>query len=137
SRTVWMARAWSAWAPWLKLTRNTSAPAMASSRTLSTPRLAGPRVATMRALRSRIMGRALGFRSQPYQGTLRRGWRIGAGRAPGPDRLTQTLELFPIGNCAASALIDEAGRHVWACAPRVDGDPFFSALLGGKDAAEE
>jgi GH15 family glucan-1,4-alpha-glucosidase len=47
--------------------------------------------------------------------------------------LSQTLELFPIGNCAASALIDEQGRYVWACAPRVDGDPFFSALLGGRD----
>jgi len=45
--------------------------------------------------------------------------------------LSQTLELFPIGNCAASALIDEAGRYVWACAPRVDGDPFFSGLLAG------
>jgi GH15 family glucan-1,4-alpha-glucosidase len=47
--------------------------------------------------------------------------------------VTQSLELFPIGNCAASALIDEGGRYVWACAPRVDGDPFFSALLGGTD----
>ena len=46
-------------------------------------------------------------------------------------RVTQNLELFPIGNCGASALIDEAGRFVWACAPRVDGDPFFSALLNG------
>jgi len=55
----------------------------------------------------------------------------------GTAALSQTLELFPIGNCAASALIDDAGRFVWSCAPRVDGDPFFSALLGGKDAAEE
>ena len=47
--------------------------------------------------------------------------------------MKSNLELFPIGNCAASALIDEAGRYVWACAPRVDGDPFFSALLGGRD----
>ena len=51
--------------------------------------------------------------------------------------MSQSLELFPIGNCAASALIDEAGRYVWACAPRVDGDPFFSALLGGSDPADE
>jgi GH15 family glucan-1,4-alpha-glucosidase len=50
--------------------------------------------------------------------------------------LSQTLDLFPIGNCAASALIDRAGRYIWACAPRVDGDPFFCALLGGKDPAE-
>jgi len=50
--------------------------------------------------------------------------------------LSQTLDLFPIGNCAASALIDRAGRYVWACAPRVDGDPFFSALLGGRDPGD-
>ncbi|HEY0437347.1 MAG TPA: trehalase-like domain-containing protein, partial [Phenylobacterium sp.] len=50
--------------------------------------------------------------------------------------MTGSLELFPIGNCAASALLDEAGRFVWACAPRVDGDPFFSSLLSGRDAGD-
>jgi len=45
---------------------------------------------------------------------------------------TQTLDLAPIGNCAASALIDRNGRFVWACAPRVDSDPIFGALLGGQ-----
>jgi len=49
--------------------------------------------------------------------------------------MNQTLDLFPIGNCAASALIDRAGRFVWACAPRVDSDPMFCALLGGRDPA--
>ncbi|MBA4012507.1 MAG: glucoamylase [Phenylobacterium sp.] len=44
--------------------------------------------------------------------------------------MTQSLDLFPIGNCAASGLIDRAGRLAWACAPRVDGDPMFCALLG-------
>jgi len=44
------------------------------------------------------------------------------------------LDLFPIGNCTASALVDREGRFVWACVPRVDGDPFFSALLGGREA---
>lgn len=42
------------------------------------------------------------------------------------------LDLAPIGNCAISALIDRYGRHVWACAPRVDGDPVFSALMNGE-----
>ncbi|WP_293899580.1 glycoside hydrolase family 15 protein [Phenylobacterium sp.] len=46
--------------------------------------------------------------------------------------MRQGLDLFPIGNCAASALIDRAGRFVWACVPRVDGDPVFCALLDGK-----
>jgi GH15 family glucan-1,4-alpha-glucosidase len=41
------------------------------------------------------------------------------------------LDLAPIGNCAISALIDRSGRFVWACAPRVDGDPVFSALMDG------
>lgn len=43
------------------------------------------------------------------------------------------LDLAPIGNCAISALIDRRGRYVWACAPRVDGDPVFSALMNGDD----
>jgi GH15 family glucan-1,4-alpha-glucosidase len=51
--------------------------------------------------------------------------------------VNQTLDLFAIGNCTASALIDRAGRYVWACVPRVDGDPFFSALLGASDPASE
>lgn len=45
-----------------------------------------------------------------------------------------TLDLWPIGNCQVSALVDRAGRFVWACVPRVDGDPVFSALLGGAAA---
>lgn len=46
------------------------------------------------------------------------------------------LDLAPIGNCAASALIDSRARFMWACAPRVDGDPMFCALLSGRDPAE-
>ena len=42
-----------------------------------------------------------------------------------------TLDLWPIGNCQVSALVDPQGRIVWGCVPRVDGDPLFSALLGG------
>jgi len=42
-----------------------------------------------------------------------------------------SLELWPIGNCQVSGLIDESGALVWGCAPRVDGDPVFSALLNG------
>lgn len=45
------------------------------------------------------------------------------------------LDLWPIGNCQVSALIDRRGRFVWGCIPRVDGDPFFSALLGGEEPA--
>ncbi len=34
-----------------------------------------------------------------------------------------------IGNCQVAALVDERARLVWACLPRPDGDPVFSALL--------
>lgn len=47
--------------------------------------------------------------------------------------MTPSLDLAPIGNCSVSALIDRHGRYVWACAPRVDGDPLFSALMDGSD----
>lgn len=40
-----------------------------------------------------------------------------------------SLELWPIGNCQVSALIDDAGSMVWGCVPRVDGDPAFCSLL--------
>ena len=43
------------------------------------------------------------------------------------------LDLAPVGNCSISSLIDRQGRHVWSCAPRVDGDPVFSALMDGDD----
>jgi GH15 family glucan-1,4-alpha-glucosidase len=42
------------------------------------------------------------------------------------------LALWPIGNCQVSALVDSAGGFVWACQPRVDGDPLFCSLLGGR-----
>ena len=49
---------------------------------------------------------------------------------------TPNLELWPIGNCQVSGLIDDTGALVWGCVPRVDGDPVFSALLndGHRDA---
>jgi GH15 family glucan-1,4-alpha-glucosidase len=42
------------------------------------------------------------------------------------------LSLWPIGNCQVSALVDRAAGFVWGCAPRVDGDPLFCALLEPK-----
>jgi len=42
------------------------------------------------------------------------------------------LELWPIGNCQVSGLIDGRGGLVWGCVPRVDGDPAFCALLNGE-----
>ena len=44
-----------------------------------------------------------------------------------PDANAMSVDLWPIGNCQVSALIDRAGRFVWACVPRVDGDPLFVA----------
>ena len=44
--------------------------------------------------------------------------------AHGPD-----LDLGVIGNCEVAGLIDRLGRLVWACLPRLDGDPAFNALL--------
>ncbi|MFZ5746774.1 MAG: glycoside hydrolase family 15 protein [Pseudomonadota bacterium] len=46
------------------------------------------------------------------------------------------LDLWPVGNCQVSALIDRAGTMVWACVPRVDGDPLFSALVGGRNVED-
>jgi len=51
--------------------------------------------------------------------------------------MTATLDLWPIGNCQVSALVDRAGRFVWSCVPRVDGDPVFCSLLDDKPPAGE
>ncbi|MCZ4340256.1 glycoside hydrolase family 15 protein [Sphingomonadaceae bacterium G21617-S1] len=51
--------------------------------------------------------------------------------------MTATLDLWPIGNCQVSALVDRAGRMVWACVPRVDGDPVFCSLLDDNPPSAE
>jgi len=43
-----------------------------------------------------------------------------------------SLDLWPIGNCQVSALLDRPAGFVWACQPRVDGDPLFCKLLEPK-----
>ncbi len=47
-----------------------------------------------------------------------------------------SLDLWPIGNCQVSGLVDERAALVWGCVPRVDGDPTFCALLN-HDRADE
>tara|TARA_R110000787_G_scaffold25757_2_gene72210 strand:- start:5119 stop:6903 length:1785 start_codon:yes stop_codon:yes gene_type:complete len=49
--------------------------------------------------------------------------------------MTPDLNLGIIGNCAVGALIDRKGRYVWACLPRLDSDPFFTALIDGEEPA--
>jgi len=47
------------------------------------------------------------------------------------------LDLWPVGNCQVSVLVDDAAGFVWGCQPRVDGDPLFCSLLEPKAAAGE
>ncbi|HIG24109.1 trehalase-like domain-containing protein, partial [Henriciella sp.] len=42
------------------------------------------------------------------------------------------LELGIIGNGTVAGLIDEHGECVWMCLPRLDGEPVFNSLLGGR-----
>jgi GH15 family glucan-1,4-alpha-glucosidase len=48
-------------------------------------------------------------------------------------KASPTLDLAVIGNSRIAALIDRRGRIVWACWPRIDGDPVFCALVDGDD----
>jgi GH15 family glucan-1,4-alpha-glucosidase len=43
-----------------------------------------------------------------------------------------TLDLGIIGNSTIAGLIDEQARYQWLCLPRLDGNPIFDALLGGR-----
>jgi GH15 family glucan-1,4-alpha-glucosidase len=45
-----------------------------------------------------------------------------------------TLDLAVIGNSNVAALVERTGRIVWACWPRIDGDPVFCSLIDGSDA---
>ena len=51
--------------------------------------------------------------------------------------MTSDLNLWPIGNCQVSALVDREASFVWGCAPRVDGDPLFCSLLSPKQPRGE
>lgn len=42
-----------------------------------------------------------------------------------------SLDLGVIGNCSIAALVDSRATIVWACFPRLDGDPVFHGLLNG------
>ncbi|MBL8675242.1 MAG: glycoside hydrolase family 15 protein [Rhodospirillales bacterium] len=46
-----------------------------------------------------------------------------------------SLDLAVIGNGNIAALLDRRGTFVWACWPRIDGDPVFCALVDGDDPA--
>eukprot|EP00741_Cyanophora_paradoxa_P004829 tig00000836_g4685.t1 len=45
--------------------------------------------------------------------------------------ITNSLDLFVIGNCQVAALIDRHARYVWMCLPSFDGDPVFNCLING------
>src|SRR5918999_3468182 len=47
--------------------------------------------------------------------------------------IRRSLDLALIGNCNIAALLDQNGRIVWTCWPRIDGDPVFCALVNGHD----
>ena len=47
------------------------------------------------------------------------------------------LDLWPIGNCQVSALVDREAGFVWGCQPRVDGDPLFCSLLDPEGEGED
>ncbi len=48
----------------------------------------------------------------------------------------QDLNLAVIGNSIIAALVNQRGRIVWYCLPRLDGDPVFCSLLDGNDAEQ-
>jgi GH15 family glucan-1,4-alpha-glucosidase len=45
-----------------------------------------------------------------------------------------SLDLAVIGNSNIAALVERSGKIVWACWPRIDGDPVFCSLVDGNDA---
>jgi GH15 family glucan-1,4-alpha-glucosidase len=44
-----------------------------------------------------------------------------------------SLDVAAVGNGRVAALIEQGGRIVWWCFPRLDGDPIFCRLLAGSE----
>ncbi len=51
----------------------------------------------------------------------------------GSGKQRSSLHVAAIGNGRVAALVDQGGRIVWWCFPRLDGDPIFSRLLAGDE----
>jgi len=51
--------------------------------------------------------------------------------------MSQSLDLAIIGNANIAALIDTQGEIVWACLPRMDGDPVACSLLRERKGADD
>ncbi len=50
-----------------------------------------------------------------------------------PESYRSSLDVAAIGNGRVAALIEQGGRIVWWCFPRLDGDPVFCRLLAGDE----
>jgi GH15 family glucan-1,4-alpha-glucosidase len=51
--------------------------------------------------------------------------------------MTQSLDLAIVGNANIAALIDPRAEIVWACLPRMDGDPVACSLLRERRGADD
>jgi GH15 family glucan-1,4-alpha-glucosidase len=51
--------------------------------------------------------------------------------------MSQSLDLAIVGNANIAALIDARGEIVWACLPRMDGDPVACTLLRERRGADD
>jgi GH15 family glucan-1,4-alpha-glucosidase len=51
--------------------------------------------------------------------------------------MTQSLDLGVVGNANIAALIDGRGEIVWACLPRMDGDPVACSLLRERNGEDD
>lgn len=47
--------------------------------------------------------------------------------------MTDSMNLWPIGNCEIAALVDSKASICWGCLPRFDGEPVFCSLLEPKE----
>ena len=58
---------------------------------------------------------------------------LAAGVFMAGSKKRSSLNVAAIGNGRVAALLDDGGRLIWWCFPRLDGDPIFSRLLAGDE----
>lgn len=48
--------------------------------------------------------------------------------------ITPTLDMAIVGNSSFNCIVDKTSKVVWACFPKVDGDPIFNCLLNNNSS---
>ena len=50
---------------------------------------------------------------------------------------TPSLDMAIVGNSSFNCIVDKTSKVVWACFPKIDGDPIFNCLLNNNSSVSQ